>query len=133
VNLSQAKLSAQIAVSTMARAREFYEGKLGLVPADGAIAGTAAYPCGAATMLYVYESPAHAGKSSATLAQWEVDDVERVVDELTAKGVTFEQYGAPTPTNAKGLHDTGYGTIAWLADPDGNIFEIAPIRPPAIP
>ena len=28
----------------------------------------------------------------ATLASWYVDDVERVVDELTSKGVAFEHY-----------------------------------------
>jgi hypothetical protein len=29
--------------------------------------------------------------STATLASWYVDDVERVVDELTSKGIDFER------------------------------------------
>jgi hypothetical protein len=41
--------------------------------------------------MHVYLLPKHAGKSKATLANWYVDDIERVVDELTSKGIDFER------------------------------------------
>lgn len=43
-----------------------------------------------------------------------------MVDELIARGVTFERYGPPTPTDARGVHATGYGFVAWFRDPDGD-------------
>jgi catechol 2,3-dioxygenase-like lactoylglutathione lyase family enzyme len=125
MNLSQARISPQIAVSDMARSREFYEDKLGLTGGDGKGELTRSYPCGAGTTLSLYASPAHAGKSTATIARWDVDDIEQLVDELTARGVVFEQYDEPVHTDAKGIHDSGYGKIAWMTDPDGNTFEIS--------
>ncbi len=124
MSLSSYKVSAQIAVSDIARAVEFYEGKLGLSPGWDQHEGTRRYTCGGGTSLHVYASPGHAGKATATLARWDVDDVERVVDELSSKGVTFEQYDEPVKTDRKGIHDSGYGKVAWFKDPDGNTFAL---------
>jgi hypothetical protein len=53
--------------------------------------------------MHVYLSPEHAGKSTATLAGWGVDDVDRVVEELASKGVAFERYDeGPIVTDEKG-------------------------------
>jgi len=124
VALSDFRVSAQIAVSDLARARAFYEGALGLSPAAGPSDLAVAYPCGGGSALHVYQSPAHAGKSTATIARWDVDDIDRVVDELTARGVHFERYDEPVKTDARGIHDSGYGKVAWFKDPDGNLFAI---------
>jgi len=64
----------------MARARAFYEGKLGLPTDDGPSDLTRTYVCAAGTALYVYASPVRAGKATATLARWDVDDLDRLVD-----------------------------------------------------
>jgi hypothetical protein len=61
------------------------------------------------------------------LAGWTVDDVEGTVDELIAKGVTFEQYGEPFNTDAKGIARLEGDAIAWFKDPDGNILAIGSI------
>jgi hypothetical protein len=85
MSLNEYKVVAGLAVSDMDRAREFYEGKLGLsVGIDSS--DNVAYRCAEESVLHVYLSPEHAGKSRATLASWYVDDVEGVVDELTRKG-----------------------------------------------
>jgi catechol 2,3-dioxygenase-like lactoylglutathione lyase family enzyme len=62
---------------------------------------------------------------------WYVDDVEQMVDDLTANGVTFEQYegvlesGFDYSTDAKGISPrAGGGKVAWFTDPDGNILSI---------
>src|SRR5215216_5412286 len=124
MTLRGSKVNAQIAVSDISRAGEFYEEKLGLSRGEGSRDGSRVYPCEGGTTLYVYASPAHAGKATATVARWDVADIEQVVDELTAKGVTFEQYDEPVKTDGKGIHDSGYGKVAWFRDPDGNTFAL---------
>jgi catechol 2,3-dioxygenase-like lactoylglutathione lyase family enzyme len=125
MSLSNYRMSAQIAVSDLARAAQFYEGKLGLRRAGDEHAGTLTYTCGNGAFLHIYELPAHAGKTSATLGRWDIlDDLERIVDELTAKGIAFEHYGEPVKTDSRGVHDSGYGKVAWFKDPDGNTFAL---------
>jgi catechol 2,3-dioxygenase-like lactoylglutathione lyase family enzyme len=125
LGLSNYKVSASIAVSDIAIAEAFYEGKLALrrMPDDGD--GSHRYACGEGTALHVYVSPANAGKATATLATWYVPDLERVVDELRANGVFFERYDDPRlQTDARGIHSLGVGQVAWFKDPDGNTFAV---------
>lgn len=124
MSLSNSRVGATIAVSDMERAREFYEEKLGLSGGKDQGDGGHTYPCGSGSELHVYPSPGNAGKSGATLAAWTVDDVEATVDELAAKGVTFEQYGEPFNTNEKGIATLGAQSAAWFRDPDGNTLAI---------
>ena len=125
MGLSSASVVANIPVEDVARAREFYEGKLGL---EGGIEqgdGGTSYPCDAGTMIHVYPSPGHAGQSGATLAAWVVDDTDAAVDELAANGVEFEQYDTDQiRTNEKGIADLGEIRGAWFRDPDGNILGV---------
>jgi catechol 2,3-dioxygenase-like lactoylglutathione lyase family enzyme len=123
--LSDSRVMPAIAVSDMARAREFYEGKLGLTGGSERPDGGVRYPCGDNSSIHVYPSPANAGKSTATLAGFEVDDVEAAVDELTARGVAFEQYDLdPIVTDEKGIARLGDARAAWFKDPDGNILSV---------
>lgn len=125
MGLSDKQVVAVIAVTDMGRAREFYEGKLGLSPGVERPDGGVRYPCGGSSSLHVYPSPDNAGKSTATLAGFEVDDVERTVDELSAKGVSFEQYDSgPIETNEQGIAQLGEAMSAWVKDPDGNILSV---------
>ena len=124
MSLSNYRVSAQIAVSDMAAAQPFYEGKLGLRPTGEQFDGSRTYACGEGTFLHVYAAPDRAGRATSTVARWDVDDIESVVDELAAAGVTFERYRDPVATDAKGIHDSGYGKVAWFRDPDGNTFAL---------
>ena len=126
MGLSRYKVAAGLAISDMDRARGFYEGKLGL--SVGINSGdNVQYRCGEGTVLHVYRSPEHAGKSTASLAGWGVDDVERVVDELASKGVAFERYEEdPIVTDEKGIATfEGGAKVAYFRDPDGNTLSIA--------
>jgi catechol 2,3-dioxygenase-like lactoylglutathione lyase family enzyme len=125
MGLSRYKVRASIAVSDIARATEFYEGKLGLSAAEIQSDESRIYTCGEDSSLHVYISPAHAGNATATLATWYVADLEEVVDELRSSGVTFEHYDDPTlRADEKGIHELGDGRVAWFKDPDGNTFAI---------
>lgn len=126
MGLSRYKVAAAVAVSDMDRAREFYEGKLGL--SVGIDSGdNLQYRCAEGTVMHVYLSPEHAGKSTATLVGWGVDDVEELVDALTSKGVAFEHYDEEQIiTDDKGIATFGGGAkVAYFKDPDGNTLSIA--------
>ena len=118
MGLSSYKVSASIAVVDMARAEAFYEGKLGLLGVDDPGDGSHRYACGDGTSLHVYVPPANAGKATATLATWYVPDLEHVVDELSANGLTFERYDDPQlRTGTRGIHSLSSGKVAWSRTP----------------
>ena len=126
MGLSRYKVAAAVAVCDMGRAREFYEGKLGL--SVGIDSGdNLQYRCAEGTVFHVYLSPQHAGKSTATLVGWGVDDLEGVVDELTEMGVSFERYNeGPIITDERGIATfEGGAKVAYFRDPDGNTLSIA--------
>jgi predicted enzyme related to lactoylglutathione lyase len=126
--LSDFHLRASIAVSDIGRAVAFYEGKLGLQalgsgPSATIPDGSRVYGSGGGPALNVYQSRT-AGKSPATLATWYVDDIDRVIDELTAVGVECVRY-EEFEHDAKDITPrAGGGRIAWFQDPDGNTFAI---------
>jgi catechol 2,3-dioxygenase-like lactoylglutathione lyase family enzyme len=124
MGLDEGKVQAAIAVSDMARAVDFYEGKLGLHSTGEGPDGGRSYDCGAGTSVHVFPSPS-ARASGATVAAWMVEDVEGTVDQLIASGVTFERYSdGPFATDDKGVARAGGYVTAWLKDPDGNVLGI---------
>jgi len=74
----------------------------------------------------IYPKPNHT-PATYTVLNFPVDDVEKAVDGLTAKGVKFEHYDMPNlKTDAKGIaRGNGRGPdIAWFTDPAGNIISV---------
>ena len=124
MRLQDCRMNASIAVSDMDRATAFYEGELGLRPETTGADGSKVYATAGGASLHVYPSPEHAGRSTATLATWYVDDVGQMVDALTASGVTFEHYDMPGVTRQGDIHLTGKSKAAWFKDPDGNIIAL---------
>jgi catechol 2,3-dioxygenase-like lactoylglutathione lyase family enzyme len=124
MGLSDSTVSAAIAVSDMGRATEFYESKLGLSGGVDQGDGGRTYTCAGGTRIHIYPSPGNAGKSGATLAFWETNDAEAIIDELIGKGITFEQYGEPFNTNEKGIARFDGLVTAWFKDPDGNVLAV---------
>jgi catechol 2,3-dioxygenase-like lactoylglutathione lyase family enzyme len=125
VGLESCIVGAVIPVSDVERAREFYEGKLGLTPGAESDDGGVDYACAEGTRIHVYPSPGAAGGSGATLAGWRTTEVEALVDELSARGVVFESYDTGTiKTNEKGIAEFGDTMSAWFKDPDGNILGV---------
>jgi catechol 2,3-dioxygenase-like lactoylglutathione lyase family enzyme len=124
MGLESCKVEAIIAVSDMDRAREFYEGKLGLAGGPAGDDGGVTYRSAAGTSIHIYPSE-HAGESGATLAAWTTDDVEGMVDELSSKGIQFEQYDTDRlKTDERGIARFGEDRVAWFKDPDGNTLAV---------
>ncbi len=55
-----------------------------------------------------------------TVAHFEVDEIQATIRELTARGVTFEEYETPKTVNF--IAQIGPSKAAWFKDPDGNVF-----------
>ena len=110
-----------IPAKDVARARKFYEEKLGLKP-KREIAGGVVYEFANGTACFLYPTP-NAGTSSASQAFWQVEHIEREVAELKARGVTFEHYDMPG-TDENGIVTAGGAKAAWFKDSEGNIMAL---------
>jgi len=58
-----------------------------------------------------------------TILNFEVDDVDAVVDELASRGVGFERYD-DFDQDEKGIARGPGPSIAWFKDPAGNILSV---------
>ncbi|HEX7245604.1 MAG TPA: VOC family protein [Solirubrobacterales bacterium] len=58
-----------------------------------------------------------------TILNFEVDDVDAAVDELTAKGVAMERYEG-FDQDEKGIARGPGPSIAWFKDPAGNVLAV---------
>jgi catechol 2,3-dioxygenase-like lactoylglutathione lyase family enzyme len=125
MGLSSYQVRTSIAVSDIAQASEFYEGKLGLAPGEEQADESRIYECGGGTSIHIYESPTGADRGTATVATWYVPDLDQVVEELLEKGLSFQRYDDPAlKADEKGIHELADGRVAWFSDPDGNTFAI---------
>jgi predicted enzyme related to lactoylglutathione lyase len=114
---------AYIPANDVARARRFYEGKIGLNP-DEELAGGVTYKFAGGTACFLYPAAPSAGTSKASQAFWTVDDVERVMAELKARGVEFEEYDEPGVKTVNGIATGGGARAAWFKDSEGNIMAL---------
>jgi catechol 2,3-dioxygenase-like lactoylglutathione lyase family enzyme len=75
--------------------------------------------------ILIYPKPNHQ-PATYTVLNFPVDNVEKAVDELTAKGVQFEHYDyEQLKTDAKGIsRGNGGPIVAWFKDPAGNILSV---------
>ncbi len=120
--LQKSPMYAYIPAKDVARARRFYEHKLGFKPREE-FAGGVVYEFGENTSCFLYPTP-HAGTSHASQAFWQVSDVEKEVAELKERGVEFEDYDMPGEKSPSGVLDEGATKAAWFKDTEGNIMAI---------
>jgi predicted enzyme related to lactoylglutathione lyase len=120
--LTNSPLYSYIPAKDVARARRFYEQKLGFRPKTE-VAGGVVYEFGQKTGCFLYPTP-NAGTSKASQAFWQVADVEREVAELKARGVEFENYDMPGEKSPSGVLTAGGAKAAWFKDSEGNILAI---------
>ena len=107
----------------VARARKFYEEKLGFKAARAEVAGGVVYEFGKGTACFLYPTP-NAGTSRASQAFWQVDDIEREVAELKKRGVKFEDYDMPDMKKEGSIFTGGGARAAWFKDTEGNILAV---------
>jgi predicted enzyme related to lactoylglutathione lyase len=120
--LQQSPMYAYLPAQDVPRARRFYEQTLGFKPGRET-AGGVTYEFGDHTACFLYPTP-NAGTSKASQAFWQVQDIEREVAELKARGVKFEDYDMDGEKSPSGVVTVGGAKAAWFKDTEGNILAI---------
>ena len=115
------KAFSGFAVGDIAEAREFYERTLGLSVSEEN--GLLTLHLAGDRDTLVYAKPDHV-PATYTILNFAVDDVERAVDDLTARGVRFERYDGIDQDEKAISRDPQGPPIAWFTDPAGNILAV---------
>ena len=118
------KAFSGFAVPDIAQAKEFYGDTLGIrVTEENGI--LTLHLNGGERPTLIYPKPDHE-PANYTILNFAVDDVEKAVDELSARGVQTEQYEG-FDQDEKGIMRGQGPDIAWFKDPAGNILAV--LRP----
>jgi predicted enzyme related to lactoylglutathione lyase len=121
--LTNSKAFSGFAVDNLKNAEEFYGETLGLKTSvldeeNGLLQLDLAGD--RTTLVYLKEDFVPA---TYTILNFPVEDVEKAVDELTARGVNFERYDG-FDQDEKGIAHGPGPQIAWFKDPAGNILSV---------
>lgn len=112
-------------VDDLGKAKAFYGQTLGLRVEDEGVGIRLHLPGGAT--VFSYPKPNHQ-PATFTILNFEVDDIDEAVDELTRRGVRFEHYDDGLKTDAKGIargrQQNRGPDIAWFKDPAGNVLSV---------
>ena len=114
------KAFSGFAVDDVEQARAFYGETLGLRTSEEH--GMLTLHLAGDRDVLVYPKPDHA-PATYTILNFPVDDVDTAVDELSARGVTFERYEG-MGQDEKGIMRGQGPDIAWFRDPAGNILSV---------
>ena len=114
------KAFSGFAVDDVEQARAFYGETLGLKTSEEHGLMTLHLPGDRPTL--VYPKPDHT-PATYTILNFQVEDVDREVDDLAARGVRFERYDG-FDQDEKGVFRGGGPYIAWFTDPAGNILSV---------
>ncbi len=111
------------AVKDVDAAVDFYANTLGLsLDRDDPMPGLIRLHIAGSRDVLVYAKPDHV-PATFTVLNFPVADIDAAVDQLAAKGVTFERYDG-MDADEKGIMRSGGPAIAWFTDPSGNIFSV---------
>jgi catechol 2,3-dioxygenase-like lactoylglutathione lyase family enzyme len=120
--LKDSKAFSGFSAADIPKAKRFYAGTLGLDVSESH--GILRLRLAGGNEVIIYPKPNHV-PATFTVLNFPVKDVDRAVDELTKRGVRFEQYNLPNlKTDEKGIMRGNGPTIAWFKDPAGNILSV---------
>ena len=122
--LAESKAFSGFAVDDLQKALEFYGETLGVKTTvfdeENGLAQLELAGGERPTVFYVKPDFVPA---TYTILNFPVDDVEKAVDELSARGVSFERYDE-FDQDEKGINRGPGPKIAWFKDPAGNILSV---------
>jgi catechol 2,3-dioxygenase-like lactoylglutathione lyase family enzyme len=119
--LTHSRVTTVLPVVNVDRARRFYEEKLGLQGGEPRPYGGIAYHLSGDSTIEL--SPRNEPtKNEYTAASFEVEDVEREVQDLEGRGVRFEDYDVEDLKTVNHVARLGEEKAAWFKDPEGNIL-----------
>ena len=114
------KAFSGFSVDDIAKAKQFYGETLGLRVSEEY--GMLRLHLEGGGNILVYPKPDHT-PATYTILNFPVDDIDRAVDELTARGVRFERYDG-FEQDEKGIARGPGPNIAWFKDPAGNVLSV---------
>ena len=121
--LKESKAFSGFSVDDFAAARAFYADTLGLgVTVMDESMGLMSLDLAGGGRVTVYAKPGHQ-PATFTVLNFPVADVERTVDDLAARGVTFERYDG-FDQDERGISRGPGPRIAWFTDPAGNVLSV---------
>jgi predicted enzyme related to lactoylglutathione lyase len=112
---------SSFSVDDVQQAKSFYGETLGLPVSDSEM-GTLRLQLAGDTEIMIYPKPDHV-PATFTVLNFLVDDIDKAVDELIARGVRFERYDH-IPADEKGIARGDGPQIAWFTDPAGNVLAV---------
>jgi catechol 2,3-dioxygenase-like lactoylglutathione lyase family enzyme len=120
--LANSKAFSGFAVDDLDKARAFYADTLGLKvePIEGAPLMTLQLAGDRPTLIYA--KPDHT-PADYTILNFPVEDIDAAVEELAARGVTFERYDGVKQDDNGVMREQG-PPIAWFKDPAGNVLSV---------
>jgi len=104
------------------RARKFYEEKLGLGSPISSSDSDVTYEAGHGSKIYLYKRDKT--KADHTSFTFLVDNVEKEIKELKAKGVEFENFDMPGAKMVDNIISLKGIKTAWFKDSEGNILAL---------
>jgi predicted enzyme related to lactoylglutathione lyase len=117
------KAFSSFSVDDLQKAKVFYQKILGIHVTDNPM-GVIELQLEGENKIIVYPKPDHL-PATFTVLNFPVKNIDQIVDELTGKGVRFEQYSGQIQTDKKGIsRGNGGPAIAWFKDPARNIFSV---------
>jgi len=119
------KAFSSFSVNDLQKAKKFYADILGLDVSDNPM-GIIELHIDGSNNVMVYPKPNHT-PATFTVLNFPVNNIDKAVDELTKKGIVFEQYTGEIKTDEKGIAHGGENkgpNIAWFKDPAGNIISV---------
>ena len=121
--LSEYKIIAFVNVTEAARAKSFYQQKLGLRLVREELPFALVFDAnGIMLRLGINEKVAPA---QGTVLGWEVPEIGAAVERLEQAGISLECYPFITQ-DARGIWATPTGAkAAWFKDPDGNVLSVS--------
>ncbi|QES47864.1 glyoxalase [Streptomyces venezuelae] len=114
------KAFSSFSVDDLSRAAQFYRDTLGLRVSEED--DMLLLHVADERNILVYPKENHS-PASFTVLNFPVPDVEAAVDQLQARGVTFERY-PQFESDEKGIHRGEGPDIAWFKDPAGNVLAV---------
>ena len=115
------KAFSGFAVDDLEKAQEFYGETLGLKVTEEEMGVVTLHLAGDRPTM-IYPKPDFT-PATYTILNFLVDDIDKAVDELGARGVQFERYEG-FDQDEKGIAREDGASIAWFTDPAGNILSV---------
>ena len=121
--LTSSRMNGFVPTKDAKKAREFYEGVLGLtfVSDNPYVAVFHSGP----SMIIMQKMGKEFAPVHFTILGWEVDDIEKVVSFLSKRGVAFMKGIQGLEQDALGIWKSPDGKVAWFKDPDGNTLSVS--------